>query len=389
MKVLSVFLAGGIAASPAIFDDSKVAKAILKRQRRNNNGLFEEARAADIVRECHEEICSFDEVLEYYENEDEANKFWNKATKMCSEPNACHRPGTATCVNMWRKRRCECRSGYTNIGDRDNCSIDIDECANEGFCANGGTCTNSVGGFTCDCPAGWGGARCDEDIDECAADTPACQNGGVCGNTEGSFTCACPDNWQGEFCEIDVDECANAANTGTDLCNNDGKCMNTQGDFECLCTNGWAGQTCTEDFDECAAALCPEGTICKSTKQSFTCECPPRGCNNLDEALYNEKLSSTYGFQDDSLDAGSGDVEELEEVLEEAEETVEDLEEVDELNATESTNDYQSYDDATDSNVVSDEMMIEDNDAGDQYVNIDDNSESDYNAATDSNNYNY
>jgi len=389
MKVLSVFLAGGIAASPAIFDDSKVAKAILKRQRRNNNGLFEEARAADIVRECHEEICSFDEVLEYYENEDEANKFWNKATKMCSEPNACHRPGTATCVNMWRKRRCECRSGYTNVGDSDNCSVDIDECATEGFCANGGTCTNSVGGFTCDCPAGWGGARCDEDIDECAADTPACQNGGVCGNTEGSFTCACPDNWQGEFCEIDVDECANAANTGTDLCNNDGKCMNTQGDFECLCTNGWAGQTCTEDFDECAAALCPEGTICKSTKQSFTCECPPRGCNNLDEALYNEKLSSTYGFQDDSLDAGSGDVEELEEVLEEAEEIVEDLEEVDELNATESTNDYQSYGDVTDSNIVSDEMMIEDNDAGDQYVNIDDNSESDYNAATDSNNYNY
>jgi len=389
MKVLSVFLAGGIAASPAIFDDSKVAKAILKRQRRNNNGLFEEARAADIVRECHEEICSFDEVLEYYENEDEANSFWNKATKMCSEPNACHRPGTATCVNMWRKRRCECRSGYTNVGDSDNCSVDIDECATEGFCANGGTCTNSVGGFTCDCPAGWGGARCDEDIDECAADTPACQNGGVCGNTEGSFTCACPDNWQGEFCEIDVDECANAANAGIDLCNNDGKCMNTQGDFECLCTNGWAGQTCTEDFDECAAALCPEGTICKSAKQSFTCECPARGCNNLDEALYNEKLSSTFGFQDDSLDAGSGDAEEIEEVLEEAEVTVGDLEEVDELNVTESASDYQSYDEVTDNNVVSDEMMIEDNDAGDQYVNIDDNTdETSYSDSTESN-YNY
>jgi hypothetical protein len=161
--------------------------------------------------------------------------------------------------------------------------------------------------------------------------------------------------------------------------------MNTQGDFECLCTNGWAGQTCNEDFDECAADLCPAGTICKSTKQSFTCECPARGCNNLDETLYNEKLSSTFGFQDDSLDAGSGDVEE---VVEEAEEAVEDIEEVDELNATESNevDDYQSYDEVTDSNVVSDEMMIEDNDAGDEYVNIDDNSEekSEYNDTTES-----
>ena len=171
MKVLSVFLAGGIAASPAIFDSSKLANSILKRSRRNNNGLFEEARAADIVRECHEEICSFDEVLEFYENKDDATVFWDAATKKCSEPNACHRPGTATCVNMWRKRRCECRSGYMNTEESTDCSTDIDECMTEGFCANGGACENSVGSFTCTCAAGWGGAQCDEDIDECAADT--------------------------------------------------------------------------------------------------------------------------------------------------------------------------------------------------------------------------
>jgi len=366
MKLLSVFI-GGIAASPAIFDDSRVANAILKRSRRNNNGLFEEARAADIVRECHEEICSFDEVMEYYEDEDQANAFWNSATKMCSEDNACHRPGTATCVNMWRKRRCECRDGYTNTAEADDCSTDIDECAVEGFCANGGVCTNSVGSFNCDCPAGWGGARCDEDIDECAADTPACQNGGACTNTEGGFTCECTAQWTGDFCEIDVDECAVAAEAGENLCLHDGKCMNTQGDFECLCTMGWAGKTCDADFDECSAALCPAGTVCKigatagELPQTFTCECPERGCNNLDEALYQQKLSSTYGFEDVSLGDGSGDVEEVaEEVVEE-----EFVEEV----AAEGTTEGNSYD----YNDVTDEMMIEDNDINDQYVSIDDN----------------
>lgn len=396
MKVLSVFLAGGIAASPAIFDSSKLANSILKRSRRNNNGLFEEARAADIVRECHEEICSFDEVLEFYENKDDATVFWDAATKKCSEPNACHRPGTATCVNMWRKRRCECRSGYMNTEESTDCSTDIDECMTEGFCANGGACENSVGSFTCSCAAGWGGAQCDEDIDECAADTPVCMNGGECSNTQGSFTCACPANWQGINCEIDVDECANAAASGTELCENSGKCINTQGDFECLCTMGWGGQTCVEDFDECAAALCPAGTVCKSDMTSFTCECPERGCNNLNEAMYQERLQSTHGFEGEvveTVDESSGDAEEeaLEEVFEEEvvdEENVEEAFGDEEFNANTESASYDSYDEAaTESGVVeatTEQIEIEDNDAGDQYVNIDDNSvELDY--ATESN----
>merc|ERR1712166_1704052 len=146
------------------------------------------------------------------------------------------------------------------------------------------------------------------------------------------------------------------------------------GDFECLCTMGWGGQTCLEDFDECAAALCPAGTVCKSDMTSFTCECPERGCNNLDEAMYQERLQSTHGFEAEV--ESSGDVEE--EVEEFLEETVEEDFGDEEFNAnTEST--YDSYDEAvTESAVVdatSEQMEIEDNDAGDQYVSIDDNSD--------------
>jgi len=376
MKLVSVFLAGGIAASPAIFDDSKMANTILKRQRRNNNGLFEEARAADIVRECHEEICSFDEVLEFYENDAEAKKFWNSATKMCSEPNACYRPGTATCVNMWRKRRCECREGWTNLGDNDNCSDDIDECAIENYC-NGGECENSQGGFLCTCPQGWGGARCDEDINECEADTPACANGGTCTNTEGSFECACPDNWTGDYCDVDVDECAAAELAGENLCENSGKCLNMQGTFQCVCSGGWSGQTCAEDFDECAAALCPAGTVCKAgaTMQSFTCECPERGCNNLNETEYADLLANTYGAGEETTvetTSGDGADETLEDnnqyvLIEESDGDAETIMEIDEESNTTSTEqpnlDYNiSYDgaDATDAlDVAVDESVTE------------------------------
>lgn len=361
MKLISVFLAGGIAASPAIFDDHKIANAILKRQRRNNNGLFEEARAADIVRECHEEICSFDEVLEFYENEADAKKFWNSATKMCSEADACYRPGTKTCVNMWRKRRCECRDGWTNLGESDNCSDDIDECAIENFC-NGGTCENSQGGFTCTCPEGWGGARCDEDINECEADTPACSNGGACTNTEGGFECACPDNWTGAYCNVDVDECAVAAEAGENLCENNGKCLNMQGTFQCVCSGGWSGQTCAEDFDECAAALCPAGTVCKAgaTMQSFTCECPERGCNNLNETDYLDLLANTYG-------ASSGDDQIVEETSgEEVAEVVDDSQYV-LIESDVDSDDFVEIDEDV-------EVSITEQPASDDYNNYDDNS---------------
>merc|ERR1712157_261292 len=39
--------------------------------------------------------------------------------------------------------------------------------------------------------------------------------------------------------------------------------------------------------DECGNNMCPEGTICRTTKMNqYTCECPARGCNNLNETLY-------------------------------------------------------------------------------------------------------
>ena len=40
------------------------------------------------------------------------------------------------------------------------CFSDIDECASDP-CSNGGTCSDLVNKFVCNCPPGYGGIRCE------------------------------------------------------------------------------------------------------------------------------------------------------------------------------------------------------------------------------------
>jgi hypothetical protein len=75
---------------------------------------------------------------------------------------------------------------------------DVDECALGTPCANGGTCTNLPGGFSCQCPPEWAGPTCQNDVNECLG-TP-CANGGTCTNLPGGFSCQCPPEWAGPTC---------------------------------------------------------------------------------------------------------------------------------------------------------------------------------------------
>lgn len=72
-------------------------------------------------------------------------------------------------------------------------------------CLNGGTCQDGVGTFSCSCPPGFGGPRCDTEEDECGS--RPCRNGGTCSDFVNSFTCTCPPGWTGPRCQHNIPDC--------------------------------------------------------------------------------------------------------------------------------------------------------------------------------------
>ena len=67
-------------------------------------------------------------------------------------------------------------------------------------CNSNGECIEVVGGgFVCDCEEGWRGDSCDEDtVDNCLSEP--CQNGGSCTDGLNDYTCNCGPLWIGKTC---------------------------------------------------------------------------------------------------------------------------------------------------------------------------------------------
>ena len=65
--------------------------------------------------------------------------------------------------------------------------------------------------------AGYTGAKCETEVDEC--DSNPCENGGSCTDDVNSFTCDCITGFTGTECEVNIDNCEN------DPCENSGVCM--------------------------------------------------------------------------------------------------------------------------------------------------------------------
>lgn len=70
-------------------------------------------------------------------------------------------------------------------------------------CQNGGVCHYDGATASCECPSGFTGQFCEQNINDCPAN--ACENGGTCVDGVNSYSCACPAGTAGEHCEIDLD----------------------------------------------------------------------------------------------------------------------------------------------------------------------------------------
>uniref|UniRef100_W5KXV1 Crumbs cell polarity complex component 2b n=1 Tax=Astyanax mexicanus TaxID=7994 RepID=W5KXV1_ASTMX len=168
------------------------------------------------------------------------------------------------CRDIFNHYSCHCVTGWG--GDR--CQDEVDECAS-GPCVHG-ICRDLLGGYQCECSSGYGGVHCDEDVDECQEQ--ACEHGGTCVNTVGGFDCTCSPHYRGPRCqwiypplrcEVDVQ------------CTNGGVCMDGLWGANCTCKPGYIGDKCEVDVDECESSPCVNGGTCMDRQNHYLCDCLP------------------------------------------------------------------------------------------------------------------
>ncbi len=173
---------------------------------------------------------------------------------------------SAPCLNQGQctdvgggRYQCACSPGYGGV----RCEIDIDDCAVD-RCKNGGVCVDRVNDYECQCSVGYGGKDCELADDDCAR--MPCQNGGECVDGNARYTCVCPAGFSGLDCERAVSGCADAP------CLN-GECSETAGGYTCACSAGFTGKNCETDIDECLTQPCHNDAACIDGVNGRTCQC--------------------------------------------------------------------------------------------------------------------
>lgn len=117
---------------------------------------------------------------------------------------------------------------------------------------SGAQCLDLVDSYLCQCPEGFTGTLCGDNIDECAG--YPCQNGGTCQDGINDYTCTCPPGYTGKNCSLPVNKCAH------NPCHNGATCHERDNRYVCACVPGYGGRNCQFMLPENPQGQSVEGT---------------------------------------------------------------------------------------------------------------------------------
>jgi hypothetical protein len=167
----------------------------------------------------------------------------------------------------------------------------VDPC-NQNPCLNEGTCVSNGNSFTCKCPWGWNGARCEICVTSCASN-PCPSNRRCKAKFEGGYDCVCPPNKTGTNCELVNDVCA------SNPCRNGGVCTPIEGGtYTCQCSKPWSGVQCDQVWQN----PCTEEVLRRSEVTQFPNPWNRRGfliC--IDVNIYHEMACSVGTYFNPNL----------------------------------------------------------------------------------------
>ena len=184
------------------------------------------------------------------------------SSNICGDHGDCHSLSGGNFI-------CSCHAGYTGAQCRD----EINECSSN-RCQNGATCLDKLLSYECQCKPGWKGKFCEKKIDFCASSP--CLHQGNCTSITETFVCQCRDGWKGQTCNSETSHCDKV-----NPCKNSGTCRDIGTRFSCKCSDGWQGRTCELPIRPCDSNPCASGATCMNTLSNFSCLCPPNKRGDL------------------------------------------------------------------------------------------------------------
>ena len=195
-------------------------------------------------------------------------------------------------IDDQNKFKCACKRGFG--GDR--CEINIDECAYGGNQACGtGVCVDQIYGYYCRCPNGGIGPDCQNTLSNpCTEENlnnernyhefPSLKGDAYihCTGVGQLIVARCP---EGLFWNQDEQTCAvekpvkrlRGGICDTLPCRNGATCNElSPTTFECVCKVGYTGDRCETLINYCESNPCSNGGRCLQYAGGYTCVCPDR-----------------------------------------------------------------------------------------------------------------